>query len=164
MVKKTKMFENEVNNVKQLASSYKESTQQIWLAGLGAFAKAQEEGTKAFNSLVKEGKQLQEKTQSVAQEQLAGVSSKVAAMKEEWMSKAGGQIGKLEGIFEERVAKALKVMGVPTSKDVADLHKKLDAVLAAVTQKKTAAPKAAAKAPVSKASVAKKVAAKTAKK
>ncbi|TXI19947.1 MAG: phosphohistidine phosphatase, partial [Ottowia sp.] len=43
----------------QLASTIKESTQQIWLAGLGAFAKAQEEGGKMFDALVKEGEAMQ---------------------------------------------------------------------------------------------------------
>ena len=38
-----------------LAGTVKESAQQIWLAGLGAFAKAQEEGSKVFEALVKEG-------------------------------------------------------------------------------------------------------------
>ena len=39
----------------QLTSTIKESTQQIWLAGLGAYAKAQEEGGKIFEALVQEG-------------------------------------------------------------------------------------------------------------
>jgi hypothetical protein len=39
----------------QLAQTVKDSAHQIWLAGLGAFAKAQEEGTKVFDALVKEG-------------------------------------------------------------------------------------------------------------
>ena len=51
----------------QLASTVKDSAQQIWLAGLGAFAKAQEEGGKVFEALVKEGMGLQKKTQSVAE-------------------------------------------------------------------------------------------------
>ena len=45
-----------------LSGAIKESAQQIWLAGLGAFAKAQEEGGKAFESLVKEGLTIQRKT------------------------------------------------------------------------------------------------------
>jgi len=42
-----------------LASSVKESAQQIWLAGMGAFAKAQAEGKQVFEALVKEGASLQ---------------------------------------------------------------------------------------------------------
>ncbi len=162
MVTKTKMGTKVTTNAKQLAADYKESTQQIWQAGLGAFAKAQAEGTKVFDALVKEGKRLQEKTQGVAQEQFADVSTKANALKAEFLSKATGQIGKLEGIFEERVAKALKQMGIPTKHDIAELHKKIDALKAAKPAAKPAV-KAAAK-PVAKKAAPKKVAAKSTKK
>ena len=162
MVTKTKMGTKVTSNAKQLAADYKESTQQIWQAGLGAFAKAQAEGTKVFDALVKEGKRLQEKTQGAAQEQFADVSSKANALKADFLSKATGQIGKLEGIFEERVAKALKQMGIPTKHDIAELHKKIDGLKAAKPAAKPVV-KAAAK-PVAKKAAPKKVAAKAAKK
>ena len=54
-----------------LAGSVKESAQQIWLAGMGAFSKAQEEGTKVFESLVKEGLSMQRKTQSAAEDKIS---------------------------------------------------------------------------------------------
>ena len=44
-----------------LAGAIKDSAQQIWLAGLGAFSKAQEEGGKVFDTLVKEGLTIQRK-------------------------------------------------------------------------------------------------------
>ena len=37
---------------------FRKYTQQIWLAGLGAFSRAEEEGTKLFDSLVKVGEEL----------------------------------------------------------------------------------------------------------
>ena len=51
----------------QLASTVKESAQQIWLAGLGAFAKAQEEGGKVFGARAKEGESIQSKTRNVTE-------------------------------------------------------------------------------------------------
>ena len=51
-----------------LAGSVKASAKEIWLAGMGAFAKAQAEGRQVFDALVKEGVALQKKTQSVAEE------------------------------------------------------------------------------------------------
>jgi len=51
----------------QLASMVRDSAQQIWLAGLGAFSKAQEEGARVFNALVKEGKGLESRTRKVAE-------------------------------------------------------------------------------------------------
>ena len=40
----------------ELATSIVESANQIWLAGLGAFAMAHEEGGSAFDKFVKHGK------------------------------------------------------------------------------------------------------------
>jgi poly(hydroxyalkanoate) granule-associated protein len=132
MVTKTKMSSKPVQSAKDMAASYKDSAQQIWLAGLGAFGKAQEQGGKVFDALVKEGQALQLKTQTLAQEQFSTVSSKVSAkaneVRDEVLSKSNVQWGKLEGLFEERVAKALKAMGLPTQKDIAELHKRLAAL------------------------------------
>ena len=44
-----------------LSDQMKESAQQIWLAGLGAFAKNQQEGKKVFDKLVEDGMNLQKK-------------------------------------------------------------------------------------------------------
>src|SRR5438093_4359369 len=89
----------------QLASTVKESAQQIWLAGLGAFSKAQEEGGRMFQSLVKEGLDIQRKTQAVAGEKLTDATARMASMATELSNKASGQWDKLENIFEERVAR-----------------------------------------------------------
>jgi hypothetical protein len=71
-----------------LTSSVKDSAQQIWQAGLGAFNKAQIESSKAFETLASD------------------ISSK-----------ASGQWGKLENIFEDRVAKALNKLGMPSVRE-----------------------------------------------
>jgi poly(hydroxyalkanoate) granule-associated protein len=155
----------------QLASSVKDSAQQIWLAGMGAFAKAQAEGGKVFEALVKEGVSLQRKTQAVAEEKLGDVTGKMSSMASEVTSKAGASWDKLENIFEERTAKALGKLGVPTAKDVAELQRRVEELSAAVaklsrTTAKTPATKTApAKAPAKKAAAkapAKKAAAKRA--
>ena len=48
MVKKLKAMANKSRGDNQLAGAIKESAHEIWLAGLGAFAKAQEEGQKVL--------------------------------------------------------------------------------------------------------------------
>ncbi|MDZ4126438.1 MAG: phasin family protein [Hydrogenophaga sp.] len=132
-----------------LSGAIKDSAQQIWLAGLGAFAKAQEEGGKAFESLVKEGLSIQRKTQAVAEERISEATNKVSSMATDISSKASGQWDKLESIFEERVAKALNKLGVPSARDVDALIKRIDALNQHVQQlsgkapAKTAARKAA---------------------
>ena len=136
-----------------LAGSVKESAQQIWLAGMGAFSKAQEEGGKVFEALVKEGMSLQKKTQAVAEEKLGEVTGKMSAMADTVTAKAGQNWDKLEAIFEQRTAKALNKLGVPTAKDVDALVQRVDALAAAVAKlSKTPAAKAAAK-PAAKAPV-----------
>ena len=129
-----------------LAGTVKESAQQIWLAGLGAFSKAQAEGGKVFEALVKEGTAMQRKTQSVAEEKISVVTSKMSSMAGDVTAKAGQQWDKLESIFEERVSKALGKLGVPASKDVDTLVERIDALSAQVAKLSKAVPvKVAAK-------------------
>mgnify|MGYP001252845294 CR=1 FL=1 len=144
-----------------LAGQVKDSAQQIWLAGMGAFSRAQAEGTKVFETLVKEGASLQKKTQSAAEEKLSGVTSKMTSMAGDVQAKAGQHWDKLESIFEERTAKALGKLGVPSAKDVAALHAKIDALSATVAKLTKTAPATAAKKTAAKAAPATKAAAKT---
>ncbi len=134
----------------ELANTVKESAQQIWLAGMGAFAKAQEGGNKVFESLIKEGMSLQRKTQAVAEEKLGEVTGKMSAMAEDVTSKAGQHWDKLESIFEQRTAKAMNKLGVPTAKDVDALVKRVDELAAAVAKLSKAAPAKAATKPAAK--------------
>jgi poly(hydroxyalkanoate) granule-associated protein len=112
----------------QLAQAVRDSAQQIWLAGMGAFAKAQAEGGKVFEALVKEGTHLQRKTQAAAEERIAGVAGKMSAVADGVTSKAGQQWDKLEAIFEQRVDKALAKLRVPSAKDLQVLNERIDAL------------------------------------
>jgi poly(hydroxyalkanoate) granule-associated protein len=110
----------------KLAGTVKQSATQIWLAGLGAFAKAQEEGSKVFDALVREGLSTQRRTQAAAEEKLSEASTRMASMAAELSSRASGQWDKLEGIFEQRVSKAMAKLGVPTSRDLESLAARID--------------------------------------
>lgn len=144
MVKKMKSAESTTDNSSsgkysglldsQLASSVKESAQQIWLAGMGAFAKAQEEGGKVFEALVKEGSKLQKKTQGLAEDKIGEMTGKMSAMADTVSAKAGQNWDKLEAIFEQRTAKAMNKLGVPTAKDVDALVKRIDELADTVTR------------------------------
>jgi poly(hydroxyalkanoate) granule-associated protein len=146
-----------------LAQSVKESAQQIWLAGMGAFSKAQTEGGKVFDTLIKEGMNLQKKTQGLAEERIGAVTGKMTAMADGMSGKAGAQWDKLETIFEERVARALKRMGVPTTQDIDVMMARIDELSAKAGAKASAKTvvKAAVKVPkkrvVGKAAAAKRV-------
>jgi poly(hydroxyalkanoate) granule-associated protein len=133
----------------------KESAQQIWLAGMGAFAKAQAEGKQVFDALVKEGANLQKKTQSVAEERLGEVTNKMTSMADDVTAKAGKHWDKLESIFEERTARAMKRLGVPSAKDVEALKERIEALSAQVaggvrSNARKAAAKRGAKTPAKK--------------
>jgi poly(hydroxyalkanoate) granule-associated protein len=129
MVTKTKSTSTESSSggsAPDFSGTVKESAQQIWLAGLGAFAKAQEEGGKVFDTLVKEGLSMQRKTQAAAGEKISEATSKMATMATDISSKASGQWDKLETIFEGRVSKALSKLGVPTARDIEVLSARID--------------------------------------
>ena len=130
-----------------LAQLVKESAQQIWLAGMGAFAKAQEGRLKVFEALIKEGTSLQRKTQSAAEEKIGEVTDRMSAMAGDVTAKAGQHWDKLESIFEQRTAKAMNKLGVPTAKDVDALIKRVDELAAAVARLSKQAPAKAAKSP-----------------
>lgn len=129
----------------QLSATIRESAQQIWLAGLGAFAKAQQEGNKVFDALVRQGETIQKKTRKVAEDRVT-----------EMAAKATGTWDKLEQVFETRVARSLNSLGVPTKADVAALSKRVGELAAAVDKlnggaAKAAKPKSAAAKPVRRA-------------
>lgn len=129
-----------------LTGSVKDSAQQIWQAGLGAFAKAQAEGTRAFEALVKEGTALQRKTQAAAEERITEAADRMTHMASDISSRATGHWDKLENIFEERVAKALNKLGVPSAKDVNALIARIDELKLSVQKLSGEQPGAAAKA------------------
>jgi len=154
-----------------------ESAREIWLAGLGAFSVAQaesgkllEQGNKLFEKLVSEGKKLEKKTRNMA-ETAAGdikgdVESKVGAVRQQ----AADNWDKLENIFEERVARVLGRLGVPSAEDVNKLSSRVQALsqkVTALTGSEAAKPAKARKATAKKPAAAKpkaKAAAKTASK
>lgn len=121
--------------VTERAEQVKDSAQHIWLAGLGAFAKAQAEGAKVFEALVSEGQQLQGKTQAAAQARLDALSQateqvteQVAGIANEFSDKASGQWNKLESLFENRVATALMNLGIPSAPDIFALQARIQAL------------------------------------
>ena len=140
-----------------MSDNVKEQAQQIWLAGLGAFAKAQQDGTKAFEKLVSDGITMQRKVHTTAEEKLAEATQKATQAAHTLSERATGQWGKLENIFEDRVAKALHSLGLPSAAEMEALHARVSALEAQLGGKAKPATK-------SKAQPAAKTAAKSASK
>jgi poly(hydroxyalkanoate) granule-associated protein len=149
MVKKLKAMAEGAGKDSHLAAAVKESAQQIWLAGLGAFAKAQEEGGKVFEALVKEGGSIQKRTMKVTEDRVQEVTDRMQKFAGQFSKQAGGTWDKLEGVFEERVQRALGRLGVPNAKEVSDLTKRVEELTAAV--QKLSGGRAVKKAPAKKA-------------
>ena len=107
--------ENQVlAQARDLAVKVRDSANQIWLAGLGAFSKAQQEGANMFETLVAEGEKFQERTKGAADERLAEVKEKAT---QTW--------NKLDKVFEDWVGRALHALNVPTRKDIDHLSRRV---------------------------------------
>jgi poly(hydroxyalkanoate) granule-associated protein len=111
----------------QLVTAIRDSANQIWLAGVGAFAKAQKEGSKIFDALVKEGEEVQKQAMKTAENALTEAK--------ESASKSWDQ---LEKVFQDRVARALHVLNVPSKKDIDTLSHRVQQ-LTAMTKKLSSA-------------------------
>ncbi|HEY0682229.1 MAG TPA: phasin family protein [Steroidobacter sp.] len=118
--------------------------QQIWLAGLGAVARAQREGPKLFETLVMEGSELQSTQRENVQERTAdlwkGLRSQLDSRTAGVRGKASETMDNLEDILQARVLKALQQLGVPTSHEIDALARKvkeLNKSVQALTQAKT---------------------------
>ena len=134
MLKKMKAEGNDTRNSKDLAQSVLDSSRQIWLAGLGAFSRAQAEGQKVFDKLVQQGEALESRTKQTAMDTASAARTAAAAKAKEVQAIAGGTWDKLEQVFEDRVARALSKLGVHTQSDVKDLSARVDALSDAVNQ------------------------------
>lgn len=92
-----------------------ESTNRIWLAGLAAFARAQEEGNKFFDTLVKEGESLQRSARHQADES-----------PNELLGRAIRGWDQLGQVFENQVSETLHRLGVPTQRDIQALSLRIE--------------------------------------
>lgn len=107
-----------------VATNIRESANRIWLAGLGAYAKTQEEGEKLFQSLIKEGEKVEKEAKKAAEARVEEARGKVV----EFRGKANQQFDRLEELFQERVAQVLNRIGIPTQEDIQELAKRVEAL------------------------------------
>lgn len=104
-----------------------DSAQQIWLAGLGALGRAQAEGSRVFDTLVREGETIDARNR-----EQAGDAPRWRDNVEEHLGeareKAAGTWDKVEKAFDDRVQGVLKRLNIPTAEDVATLNARIDAL------------------------------------
>ncbi|WP_313144835.1 phasin family protein [Stenotrophomonas sp.] len=107
---------------------FSNSAQQVWLAGLGALGRAQAEGSRFFDGLVKEGEAWESRRRERSGEEGPGWRDNVETSLDEAREKASGTWNKVEKAFDDQVQGVLKRLHVPTANDVAALEARLDAL------------------------------------
>jgi poly(hydroxyalkanoate) granule-associated protein len=135
------------------SSEVAEQLEHAFMAGLGALANTQKVGSKAFETLVEQGKSFTKQTTSKTESLIDDVQDAIRGMADDAQSKSSGllkqmrdtpQMEKFQSVFDSRVASAMDRIGVASKKDIDDLNAKLDKVLKSV-QKKGATKKTAKK-------------------
>ncbi len=109
-----------------LISDAKYYARQIWLAGLGAYAKAGQEGVEYFKELVKTGEGVEKKGKKLVDKQVEAANTQIDTVKSSVKEKVDVQLDKVEKAFDSRVASALNRIGIPSKQDVEALSAKLD--------------------------------------
>src|SRR5271166_1951055 len=134
MLKKAKaeFASSKVEQTKDRSQVSHGSSRQIWLAGLGALAKAQHEGMRMFDTLVKQGEHVETTTRTAAAGAADAARGAARAKAKEMQAMAGETWDKLEQVFENRVARALGRLGVYSTTDVEKLAERVDELAAAV--------------------------------
>ena len=127
-----------------------EPAQQIWLAGLGAFALAGDEGAKLFTALVKKGRAVEKANLARLDDLMGAMTDKV----EEIKAIPGATVEKLSDGFDSGVATVLHKLGVPTKREIGTLTRRVEELARTLDRKpvrarhprsrKVAAPKAVA--------------------
>ncbi|HEY6545647.1 MAG TPA: phasin family protein [Dokdonella sp.] len=125
-LKKRDTTASAASDARGVGKTVMDSAQQIWLAGLGAFAKAQEEGGKLFEALVKEGTALDAKTRKFTEARVNEARGNVESTLGQVRERSQETWDKLEKVFEDRVARALGRLGIPGRDDLRTLTRRVE--------------------------------------
>ena len=154
------------NKAKQRVNEFTEQLDNVFLAGLGAFANAQKMGSETFESLVKDGEKFRKEASKKTEKLIDDVQDSVREMRDDAEERAEGlldrvrdrsKLNKLQSAFDKRVADAMDRMNVPSKNDIDMINKKLNKILKSVETK--AKKPAAKKKTASKKTTTKKTAA-----
>lgn len=128
--RKTKAAEDDnlQAQAQRLSKNLSESAQQVWLAGVGAFGRAQAEGGKLFETLVKEGLNLEQRTRKLAGGRVDAVRDAMEQTVGQARERATDTWDRLEKVFEDRVQRALRRLEVPSREDLSGLLDRVDAL------------------------------------
>lgn len=123
--------------------SFKESAGEIWLAGLGAFASAGEEGARFFQGLVEKGREFEVEHEGG---RLARVTERAGELKED----ARNVLSRVTTPLEDGVSATLERLGIPSRAEIVKLTQRVEELTRQVAKAKAAsepAPRARAASP-----------------
>ena len=130
---KRKVAVAKVEDKATVLTDVKAYARKVWLAGLGAYAKAGAEGADYFKELVKAGEGVEKQGKKLVSEQADAANSQIETQLNsvkssisEVKGKVEVQFDKIEKAFDNRVASALNRLGIPSKQDVEALSAKLD--------------------------------------
>ena len=106
----------------------KDSAHKIWLAGLGAVAVAEEEGSKFFKSLVQKGEKFEQRRRKQVDEVVDKVKDGVEEVKDEVESR-WQQLG---DSFDRKVGRAVERLGVPSREEIDNLTQRVEELTAKI--------------------------------
>ena len=137
------------------AGKVEEYSRKIWLAGLGVYSKIDADGSKLFDSLVKDGEKAEKLAKNAGHKVAEGVKASTSSARsrvEDVKDLALEKWGEFEEAFDKRLNSAITRLGVPSREEVKALHAKVETLTKHI-EKLTAA---AAKVTATKASAASK--------
>ena len=114
----------------QKAQGLKDSAYEIWLAGLGAFNLAGEEGSKLFKHLVEKGSEQEE----VNKEWINNLMERAQVL----TGDAKSVLNKMTSPIEDGLAAAMQRLGVPTRSEIVKLTHRVEELTKLVAQSRTA--------------------------
>lgn len=114
--------EHESPESETLKNELTERGREVWLAGLGALATVEEEGTKLFNRLIDRGQKFEEERRTELEE----ATEKARKQRDEALAQIEEAGEETQSVLSESVNSALEQFGVPTRTEVDDLAEKVE--------------------------------------
>ena len=103
-----------------------DTAQKVWLAGLGAFSIAQQQGAVLFESMVGEGKALQVRSEKLARKVSAEVQSVLESRLQPIRIRLDAMRSNAEARIELGVGRVMSYAGIPSKADVDALIARVD--------------------------------------
>ena len=126
---------------KQKSNEFSQQLENVYLAGLGAFANAQKMGGETFDALIKDGEKFRKEASKKTERLIDEAQSNLRDMSEDAQGRAEGlldrvrdrsKFDKLQGAFDKRVADTMDRLHVPSKNDIDKINKKLNKILRAI--------------------------------